>query len=118
MGETLYECSNPACSLGDVGAPGRFTGGATAEFVSILTGKPQDELVEGEDYGEGICPNCGKAGEGTGETHESNVGTDEHDDLHQEVAAKVASGEIAAEDAQDHIIAATTEAAPAEEEEE
>ena len=58
---TLYECTNPACSLGTVGAPGRFTGGITDAQVTMLTGKPADSLKDGE-HGDGVCPNCGKAG--------------------------------------------------------
>jgi hypothetical protein len=58
---TLYRCENPACSLGTVGAPGHFTGGISAEQVNVLTGKPV-ELVEDDEYGEGVCPNCGKPG--------------------------------------------------------
>lgn len=57
-----YECNNPACSLGTVGAPGRFTGGITKEQVNLLTGAPVDDLKSGSDYGPGVCPNCGKQG--------------------------------------------------------
>jgi hypothetical protein len=60
---TLYECQFPACSLGTVGEPGQFTGGATAEQVALITGKPADSLEDGTDYGEGFCPNCGQKGE-------------------------------------------------------
>ena len=52
-----YECTNPACTLGTVGAPGRFTGGITKDQVTLLTGNP-----EPEDHGAGVCPNCGKPG--------------------------------------------------------
>jgi hypothetical protein len=52
-----YVCENPACSLGIVGAPGRFTGGLTEQQAFILTGDP--EAVGGE----GICPNCGVPGQ-------------------------------------------------------
>jgi hypothetical protein len=51
-----YECKNPACSLGAVGVPGRFTGGITKEQATLLTGNPDPE------HGNGVCPNCGKAG--------------------------------------------------------
>lgn len=51
-----YQCENPACSLGAVGEPGRFGGGITKEQASLLTGDPDPE------YGNGICPNCGKPG--------------------------------------------------------
>jgi hypothetical protein len=54
-----YLCENPACTLGAVGQPGRFTGGATKEMIRVLTGNP-----EPENYGHGVCPNCGKE-EGT-----------------------------------------------------
>lgn len=57
-----YECANKACSLGTVGAPGRFTGGITSEQVTLLTGKPAEQQEKGVDHGEGICPNCGKSG--------------------------------------------------------
>ena len=58
-----YLCTNPACVLGHVSQPGRFTGGITAEQVTLLTGKPADDLVKGEDFGEGVCPNCGTKGQ-------------------------------------------------------
>ena len=51
-----YICENPACSLGVVGEPGRFSGGQTDEHAFILTGDP--DAVGGE----GICPNCGQPG--------------------------------------------------------
>jgi hypothetical protein len=52
-----YECKNPACSLGTVGQLGRFTGGATKEQITLLTGDPDPK-----DHGVGVCPNCGKKG--------------------------------------------------------
>lgn len=58
-----YECSNPACALGTVGAPGRFSGGINKDQVNLLTGAPVDSLKSGEDYGPGFCPNCGVQGE-------------------------------------------------------
>ena len=58
----VYRCENQACSLGTVGSPGRFRGGITAEQVTVLTGKPADSLKKGEDFGEGVCPNCGQKG--------------------------------------------------------
>lgn len=57
-----YECEYPACSLGTVGASGRFSGGITKEQKNLLTGVPVDDLKSGEDYGPGICPNCGTKG--------------------------------------------------------
>ena len=59
---TVYVCEFPACSLGTPGSPGQFSGGADAEAISLITGKPVDDLVEGEDFGEGFCPNCGTKG--------------------------------------------------------
>jgi hypothetical protein len=44
-----YRCENPACSLGAVGEPGTFTGGATKEFVTLLTGDPDPK-----DHGAGV----------------------------------------------------------------
>jgi hypothetical protein len=57
MAKKLYQCTNPACSLGTVGAPGHFTGGITKEQVTILTGNP-----EPKEHGEGVCPNCAQPG--------------------------------------------------------
>lgn len=53
-----YLCKNPACTLGTVGEPGRFSGGITKEQVTVLTGDPDPK-----DHGAGYCPNCGKKGE-------------------------------------------------------
>jgi hypothetical protein len=53
---TLYECKNPACALGAVGQPGRFTGGITPEQATMLSGDPEAKS------GEGVCPNCGTPG--------------------------------------------------------
>ncbi|HLA25216.1 MAG TPA: hypothetical protein VJ206_07470 [bacterium] len=53
---TTYLCENPACSLGAVGYPGRFTGGITEAGALMLTGNPD------ANHGDGICPNCGKPG--------------------------------------------------------
>lgn len=74
MSTTLYECTNPQCTLGSANEPGHFTGGITADQVNLLTGTPVENLTEGEDHGEGICPNCGKKGEpvGTHEFHPDN----------------------------------------------
>jgi hypothetical protein len=67
---TTYLCGDAACTLGTVGQPGRFTGGITATQVAMVTGRPVDELIEGVDFGEGICPNCGSPATGTdGPTH-------------------------------------------------
>jgi hypothetical protein len=53
MARKVYLCENPACSLGTVGHPGRFTGGIAKEQMTMLTGDP-----EPEHHGEGVCPNC------------------------------------------------------------
>lgn len=55
-----YQCENPACSLGAVGQPGTFAGGATKDQITLLTGDP-----EPKDHGAGVCPNCGKRGKET-----------------------------------------------------
>jgi hypothetical protein len=57
-----YLCEAPHCTLGTVGAPGRFAVGITAEQVNLLTGKPVEQLEKGVDYGVGVCPNCGTPG--------------------------------------------------------
>lgn len=57
MPPKTYVCSNPVCSLGTAGVPGRFTGGITKDQVTLLTGDPDPEK-----HGEGVCPNCGKPG--------------------------------------------------------
>lgn len=86
----VYECENVACALGSRADHGRFTGGISAEQKNRLTGEPVESLVEGEDFGEGVCPSCGEPGTATDETHESVVGTDPHQELHDAVAARVA----------------------------
>lgn len=52
----VYRCENPTCSLGTVKDPGRFTGGAVAEQVLMITGEPEGKC------GEGVCPNCCQPG--------------------------------------------------------
>lgn len=71
MAETLimYQCTNGSCPVGSTSEPGHFTGGITADQVNLLTGSPVEGLKEGTDFGEGICPNCGKKGAEVG-THE------------------------------------------------
>jgi len=58
---TVYRCENPACSLGTVGSPGLFTGGITADQITVLTGKPAEHLGASE-HGDGVCPNCATPG--------------------------------------------------------
>lgn len=52
-----YLCGNQGCTLGTAGQPGRFTGGATKEQITLLTGDPDPK-----DHGAGVCPNCGQKG--------------------------------------------------------
>jgi hypothetical protein len=72
----LYVCENPRCSLGGPN-PGHFTGGLTAEGMTILTGKPEESAEEGVDYGSGVCPNCGEPGTEEGSFHKSVEGDDD-----------------------------------------
>lgn len=62
MSNTVYRCENKACTLGTRGQPGYFTGGITADQVTVLTGKPAEHLEKDKDFGEGFCPNCGERG--------------------------------------------------------
>lgn len=55
----LYQCMNSSCPLGSAKDAGLFTGGISKEQVTTLTGDPDPPK---ENYGKGICPNCGKAG--------------------------------------------------------
>ena len=68
-----------------------------------------ESLVEGQDFGEGICPNCGTKGTVVG-THESVVGDDPNQDVHDAIAAKVADPKhpLNPEDAQNELLAAVT----------
>ena len=63
---TVYICEFPACSLGTVGAPGRFAGGISAESLSVLTGEPVEAIEDEGKAGEGYCPNCGTKGRKAG----------------------------------------------------
>ena len=56
-----YECTADHCTLGTLGAPGYFTGGMMKEQKHMLTGRPLEQIEDGE-YGEGVCPNCGTPG--------------------------------------------------------
>ena len=60
---TVYACSNATCSLGVIGQPGYFSGGITSAQKTMLTGHPEEKMIEGEDFGDGVCPNCGAKGE-------------------------------------------------------
>lgn len=52
----IYECRNPACTLGSRKDPGRFAGGMTADQAFLLTADPD------APHGDGVCPNCGQHG--------------------------------------------------------
>lgn len=54
-----YQCTNSSCTLGSREDAGLFTGGISKDQVTILTGVAEPPK---EDYGQGICPNCGRAG--------------------------------------------------------
>lgn len=53
----LYECRNTGCPLGTAGQAGRFTGGASKDYVTMVTADPDPK-----HYGPGVCPNCAKPG--------------------------------------------------------
>lgn len=101
-GLKMYRCDNVACTVGPRSEPGYFTGGITADQVHKLTGRPVEELVDGVDYGEGICPNCATKATATKEKHESLQGEDPHQHHHDAIAARVANPEdpLTVEDAQ------------------
>lgn len=88
----LYRCENAACTLGTAGQPGLFTGGITAGHVHVLTGRPLEELKKGVDFGDGICPNCGKPGIEEEDGHKPNHPSphDPHQASHDKIAARVA----------------------------
>src|SRR5437870_887762 len=86
----LYRCENKTCTVGPRSEPGYFTGGVTANQVVLLTGRPLESLVDGVDYGEGICPNCATKATPTKDRHVSVVGEDPHQHHHDAVAARVA----------------------------
>lgn len=97
--EQIYFCTNTSCPLGSTQGKGRFTGGITAVQLNVLTGRPIESMVEGEDYGAGFCPTCGKQGtEGQGNesqgedaVHEfHDNASDPYQDLHDQVAGEVA----------------------------
>lgn len=85
----LYKCTNQSCVLGQPGEPAYFVEGMTQAQKALKTGMPIENMEEGKDYGEGICPECGTKGEATGSNFESLVGEDPFDDLHQQAIAQV-----------------------------
>ena len=59
----IYQCDNPACPLGTLTQPGRFTAGGTIRQHAARTGEPFDETDPTvDDPVEGVCPNCGAEG--------------------------------------------------------
>jgi hypothetical protein len=89
----IYECTNEVCILGIQENPGYFTGGITATQANLKTGKAEDEMEEGKDYGEGVCPECGTPGRAVGE-FVGLIGEDEFEGRHEEAGA-VAEAKIA-----------------------
>lgn len=71
-----YKCSNKDCPQGARGEPSFFSGGMSAAQKTMLTGEPEENLKEGTDYGEGICPTCGKKGTADSEDRTPMVGKD------------------------------------------
>lgn len=96
----VYECKNPACSLGTVGSPGRFSGGATKEQILIKTGNPDPE-----HYGEGVCPECCTKADDSLTIPDPHEGRDPFQKHHDAVAARVADPDdnLTGEDAQDAL---------------
>lgn len=94
MSTKLYECTNKECVLGTPGEHAYFTDGMTAFTKNRLTGMPEEQMEKGKDYGPGICPNCGKPGKDTGETHKPITGDDplakHHEAVHAEVQTEIA----------------------------
>jgi len=80
----VYECESTSCTLGTRKTPGKFTGGATKEQITVLTGDP-----EPEHYGEGVCPSCGELATKSHTEPDPHEGTDPYDELHQEIHARV-----------------------------
>src|SRR4051794_12779791 len=98
-GLQAHQSGDEHCALGSRLDPGYFSSGMTAEGFFLITGNPNG--VEGEDFGEGFCPQCGQAGTAShDEVHAE--GTDPYEDLHAEVAERVADPDhpLAADDAQ------------------
>lgn len=109
MAETatqVYECHNPICTLGSRTEPGLFSGGMTAAGRNLLTGEPVEHMTDGQDFGEGICPNCGAVGtaaadsDGKSLMHTSLVGSDPYDELHRQLAGKIQDETITSDQAQ------------------
>jgi len=90
-GNTIYECVNESCVLGSRKSPGSFTGGMSSAQRNLLYGDPEESMVEGEHYGDGVCPACGELGEVTDNEHVVvEKAGDPFQDLHDKVAGEVA----------------------------
>jgi hypothetical protein len=76
--------------MGEPGQSAYFTDGMTQAQKALKTGMPVEQMEEGKDYGEGICPECGTPGTAVEETFEPLVGDDPYNELHQEALAQVA----------------------------
>lgn len=109
--EALYRCENAACPLGSLQQHGYFTGGITAEQVSVMTGQPVDSLADGKDFGEGFCPNCATRGKKDGVHETLPKGKDPYDDLHQQIAERVSdpNDKLTMETSQDALEALVAE---------
>jgi hypothetical protein len=90
---TVYECTNESCSLGSMKTPGRFSGGATKQQITLLTGDP-----EPENHGEGICPNCGEPGHKLKDIPAPHEGTDPLQPLHDKIGGKAEKETLAIRD--------------------
>lgn len=81
----VYECENKSCTLGTRDQPGRFSGGAEPEQITVITGNP-----EPEHYGEGVCPNCGEKGKSVGTEPDPHKGTDPYQEIHDKIGEDTA----------------------------
>ena len=81
----VYECKNSSCTLGTPGNPGRFSGGATKEQITNLTGDP-----EPENFGDGVCPNCGEKGSAVKSVPPPQKGSDPYQELHDKIGQDMA----------------------------
>ena len=65
VSKKLYVCDN--CR-----PPLHFTDGADQQDIANKTGKPFESMVEGQDFGQGVCPNCGAVAKEDGVHHWHN----------------------------------------------
>lgn len=78
----VYECENSSCLLGSRKQPGLFTGGASKELITTLTGDP-----EPEHHGEGVCPSCGEKAKKSHTAPDPAKGKDPYQHLHEKATA-------------------------------